>query len=343
MARIVMNHDALPFVIAEIAQGFEGEFVQARLLVAAAAAAGADAAKLQLVYADELATRDYKYHALFTKLEMPDQRWRDLAELAKSRSIALYLDIFGLRSLHLAESIGAGAVKIHSTDMGNPGLLSAVAQSSIPRVILSAGGCSRQEIDRALTLLQAKELILLLGFQGYPTPVEANQIARLKEFSNYLTPNRALRLGFADHAPPESPLSTLLAAMAMGAGATVVEKHLTLSRNLQLEDHESALNPDEFMVFVKSLKECALGLGQSEAKPDFGMHASEEGYRKLTRKHVVAARDIARGATINSEDLGLKRTASNEYLDDVALVAGRRAAESIPVDKAIVPSMLERD
>src|SRR5688572_30510116 len=112
-----------PFIIAEIAQGYEGKPAQAAALVAAAAAAGADAAKLQLVYADELATPDYEHFALFRRLEMPDQVWADLASLARDRNLALQLDVFGVRSLALAERIGAHAVKIHSTDMSNPGLL----------------------------------------------------------------------------------------------------------------------------------------------------------------------------------------------------------------------------
>src|SRR5436190_19370592 len=106
-------------IIAEIAQGFEGKPAQAAAMLAAGAAAGADAVKFQMVYADELAAPGYTHFKLFQGLEMPDAAWVDLAQLAREKGTQLHLDVFGPRSLALAERVGAGAVKIHSTDMAN--------------------------------------------------------------------------------------------------------------------------------------------------------------------------------------------------------------------------------
>jgi N,N'-diacetyllegionaminate synthase len=130
------------YIIAGLAQGFEGKPQQAMALLEAAAAAGADAAKFQLVYAEELATADYQHFALFKKLEMPDDAWRNLARRAREAAIHLQLDVFGPRSLALAETIGAHAVKVHSTDMGNPGLLALMGHSRFGEVLLSTGGCT---------------------------------------------------------------------------------------------------------------------------------------------------------------------------------------------------------
>ena len=71
-------------IIAEIAQGFEGNFEQSKLLIKAAAKAGADAVKFQLVYANELATADYKYYSLFKELEMSISQWQSLKDYALS-------------------------------------------------------------------------------------------------------------------------------------------------------------------------------------------------------------------------------------------------------------------
>ena len=125
-------------VIAELAQGFEGKPEQARSLLQAAAAAGADAAKFQLVFADELAAPDYKHYQLFTSLEMSDESWRGVAARASELGIELQLDIFGPRSLALAESLGLEAVKLHPTDVANVGLLEAVAHSAVKRVLLGS-------------------------------------------------------------------------------------------------------------------------------------------------------------------------------------------------------------
>ena len=82
-------------IIAEIAQGFEGNFTQSKLLISAAAKSGADAVKFQLVYADELATADYQYYSLFKNLEMSEMQWKDLSDYAISLGSKLIVDVFG--------------------------------------------------------------------------------------------------------------------------------------------------------------------------------------------------------------------------------------------------------
>jgi N,N'-diacetyllegionaminate synthase len=333
-------------IIAEIAQGYEGKPAQAAMLLAAAAAAGADAVKFQLVYAEELAAPDYVHFPLFRTLEMPDAVWEDLAKLARDKNIELCLDVFGKRSLALAQALRARCVKIHATDMANTGLLQEVAGCRVEEVLLSCGGCYRQEIDTAVGILRAKRLVLLHGYQGYPTPTAANQIARLEQlrrrYAGDIETGHRITLGFADHAPADDPLRFVLPAAAIGAGATVIEKHLTLARIMQLEDHESALDPDEFAVFTAQMRAChaALGSGGSAAE-DFGMTDSEREYRRKARKHVVALRDLPAGAELKPQDLGLKRTSSTGVCDDLASVCGKRLKSAVQRDQAIGPHMLE--
>lgn len=307
-------------IIAELAQGFEGRPEQARLLMKAAAAAGADAAKYQLVYADELATPDYKYYELFRSLEMADEVWAGLSAYAAELGIQLHVDIFGTRSLKLAEQIGAAAVKLHGTDLTNIGLLSDVANSSVQRVLLGAGGGYVNEIQQAINILADKQVVVLSGFQGYPTPNETNQISRVRLLLESLEhTHHNVVVGFADHAPPDSPLRYALAATAIGAGATVLEKHLTLGKVMKLEDHESALNPDEFSEFTQIIRSCFDALGAPQTAEDFGMSEAEKGYRKMIRRHVVTSRDLKKGSKIAPSDLILKRSSAEDVLTDLAL------------------------
>lgn len=323
-------------IIAELAQGFEGRPEQSRLLLKAAAAAGADAAKYQLVYADELATADYKYYELFKSLEMPDDVWSGLAEYAAELNIRLQVDIFGTRSLALAAKIGAAAVKLHGTDIANVGLLNQVASSSVNRVLLGAGGAHLSELQRAIEILSAKDVVVLLGFQGYPTPSDANQIARIRLLSALIAKaHPTVAIGFADHATPESPLRYALAAMAIGAGATVLEKHLTLGKIMKLEDHESALNPDEFLEFTQTIRGCAEALGVAGDCDDFGMSESERGYRKMIRRHVVASRNLEAGAVVSPSDLTLKRTSADLAITDLSAVYRKTIKRGVQMNTPI--------
>ena len=324
-------------VVAELGQGFEGRPEQARLLLRAAAAAGANAAKYQLVYADELATPDYKHYDLFRSLEMSDEIWSELSLYAREQNIELHLDIFGSRSLTLAEKIGAQAVKLHGTDITNIGLLDEVAQTSLQRIFLGAGGAHLSEIEEAVSRLHGKTVVVLLGFQGYPTPTGANQIARVSYLRNrFRATNTSVALGFADHASPESPLSYAFAAAALGAGATIIEKHLTLGKAMMLEDHESALNPDEFKEFSHIMRNCATAIGEVGDSNDFGMTEAEDSYRKTIRRHVVTARALSEGTVLSPADLVLKRTAANQPITNLNDVYEKRIFRAVAPNQALL-------
>ncbi len=127
-------------IIAEIAQGFEGNLEQSKLLIKAAAKAGADAVKFQMVYADELSTVDYKHYSLFKELEMSDSQWESLKYYALSFGTKLIVDVFGVKSLKTAEKININTIKVHGTDVTNLGLLEAIAISPVKNVILGLGG-----------------------------------------------------------------------------------------------------------------------------------------------------------------------------------------------------------
>lgn len=323
-------------IIAEIAQGFEGCPVKALLLMKAASFSGADAAKYQLVYADELATPDYLYYDFFRSLEMSDAEWRDLSKHARELGIGLQFDVFGAKSLKLAIDIGADAIKLHGTDIANIGLLNEVAKSGVSEVLLGGGGAYLDELILALNILAGKRVILLLGFQGYPTPNEANQISRMCFFSEKFSlgyPN--LSIGFADHTPQDSGLSYALAATAIGAGAKVIEKHLTLGRNMRMEDCESALNPDEFQIFTQTMRGCSEALGVSSQADNFQMSEAELNYRKVIRRHVVAGRDIQAGSNIDPIDLVLKRTSSESFITDLESVYKKRLKRSVSINSPI--------
>lgn len=312
-------------IIAEIAQGFEGNFEQSKLLIKAAAKAGANAIKFQLVYADELATEDYQYYPLFKKLEMQENQWKELSDYASSLGSKLIVDVFGKRSLQTAENIGVDTIKVHGTDITNLDLLEAISASSIKTVVLGIGGAYWDEIRSSLEILNNKALILLCGFQGYPTKTQENHIIRIKVIqvkAKKLHSN--FEMGFADH-PGEADFSSTISLVALGAGASTIEKHLTLGKVMEMEDFESALNPDEFLYFVQQLRigEQALGyFSVSEIEKDFGMSDSEKVYRKLVRRDVVSSRDLKKGIIITSHDLTLKRAASENTIQQLSYVIG---------------------
>ena len=338
------------YVIAECAQGYaaasyDESIALALLLTRCAKSAGADAVKFQLVIASELATPDYKYYDLFKTLELGFNGWTQVASLAKHLDIDLIFDIFGSSSLQMAESLGSYAVKIHPTDFSNIRLINDVASSSILNIIAGCGGASYSEIITTVnSLVNSKSLTLLHGFQGYPTSCADNCLSRLRFLDSFINKSQnPIMLGFADHADPLSPDSTHLAATALGYGVSVFEKHLTIAKCLRLEDHESALSPDEFLNFVNTLRSCSESKS-SELVMDttFEIPHAEKSYRRAVERHVVAANDLCVGQIIAESDVCLKRTATTKPITELQFVIGKTLMQNMKADSPFTSDSFEK-
>ena len=322
-------------IIAEIAQGYEGNMTQSKLLIKAAAFSGADLVKFQLVYADELASPDYKYYNLFKNLEMSKGKWSKLKTYSDEMNLELCFDIFGVKSLKVVESININTIKIHATDLTNLNLLKAIKKSKISNIILGVGGGYFSEIKKAVSILQKKKLILMLGFQGYPTKINDNQVERLsfirKQISNL---HSNFSLGFADH-PGKEKMNDAISILSIGLGAKVIERHLTLGKVMKLEDSESALNPDEFMNFAQIIRASYRALIGLKNTDNFGMSKSEKEYRKNIKRHVVSLRKLKKGTKIKPEDVTLKRTGSLSFIENLDQVYNKKVLRDISSNQAI--------
>lgn len=323
-------------IIAELAQGFEGNLTQSKLLIKAAAKAGADAAKFQLVYADELATPDYEYYELFSSLEMSDADWLEIKKYCDELGIELILDVFGEIGVALAEKLLIKTVKLHATDINNVGFLENLARSTVDRIMLGAGGAFADEIENAIEILDNKKIILFHGFQGYPTSLNENQVSRIEFWKSKFGQFSNVSFGFSDHADPTNLSSVTLPVLAIGQGALVLEKHLTLGACMELEDHESAMNPDQFKIFVESIRDVSTAFGTSLSVNNFGMSGAESQYRKNIRRHVVVSHDVVSGEIVNSSDVVLKRTSSKQPITEIKSVYGKKVSRSIAKNTPII-------
>ena len=325
-------------IIAEAAQGFEGDLKLACLLVQAAAAAGANAIKFQLVYADEIATPGYKYYDLFKKLEMSPRAWRLVAKEAKKLGIELYFDVFGLRSFRQALSLRASGLKIHAADFYHDALLQKVFQSGL-KVLISCAGLDKADL---LDLFerhpgaQDSQVTFLHGFQAEPTPLEANNLKRLLSLSGVCWP---AGIGFMDHSDGSKEDALELALLALPLGVSVLEKHITLDRELKLEDHVSALPPSGFRSFVTKIKKYGKALGTLEIQPG----KMEAEYRLRSAKVLVAAKNLKKGAILKMKDIKLLRVAKQESMPtllDPRKALGARLRVAIAKHSPILLQML---
>ena len=292
-------------IIAEIAQGYDGDFKLCSRFVELAKKSGADGIKFQIFEAEELCISNYKYYQLFKTLYIDPKKWRLIIDKCKDLDIEFYADVFGVKTLEWMLKCDISGIKIHSSDLKNVELLSVLKDKNI-RIIIGAGGSTIEEIKKAVSILGRNEIIIMSGFQAEPNlieDIELNKIQIIKEIVG-------CKVGYADHIEVSNPLSISLPSMSVLMGADFIEKHLTIDRDfLQLEDYTSALNPNEFLMMSKMVRDV-------ENFPDpynnkFLLSDRELQYRKSSKKVVLASSNLKSGKVLKNEDLVMLRTAED--------------------------------
>ncbi len=330
-----MFDESKTFIICELAQTHEGSLPLAKMLTKASANAKADAVKAHVFNADELAVPTYKHYKLFKQLEWPEPQWKELIDYSHELGIKFYADVFGTASIDMLVRNGIDGIKVHGTDMRNAKLLRHLAVINLP-LLLSIGGGTLEETKNALTLLNASHrqnpVVLMHGIQSYPTLIEHTNLNKMRFFKE----NLAMPVGFADHIDGSHELNFALCAMAVGMGAVVIEKHITIARMLKMEDYESALTPDDFVKFVQYIRQ----VDQAKGKYNDELNDVEKEYRISTRKHVVASVALKLGQVIREEDVVLRRSDSKENPSDLDDVIGKKTDKNYEMNEIIISERL---
>lgn len=331
------------YVIAEIGVNHNGDVSLAKKLIRAAAAAGAQAAKLQSFSADRLAARaapkapyqldtsdsDQSQHALLTSLELDEAAHRELFAFAKAEGITLLSTPFDEESADLLECLGAPAFKISSGDLTHPNLLRHIAAKGKP-MLVSTGMANIAEVHAAVAAIAEAgdvPIALLHCVSVYPaSPADANLRA--------MTTLRAafgLPVGWSDHVT-----EPIVGWAAVALGARILEKHITLDKTMAGVDHRASADPDEFAAYVAGVRmlETALGDGVKT------ITASETPVAAVARRSLVTVAPIASGATIGAGDLAALRPGTGLAPAQLPNVVGRRAARDIPAGTVLQLDML---
>lgn len=322
-------------MMAETASSHEGRAELALSLLHAAVSAGADLIKFQLLRGDDLLTPDHPKYGAFQQIQMEPAAWREIASEGARLGARLVAEVFDEASLDLASTLPFVALKIHSTDLGNPRMLDAVAGDGRP-VFVSTGGATFDEVGIALDRLDRGRggTVLLHGFQSFPTRLEDSNLRQI----GVLRQRFGRPVGYADHVDGDSSMAMLLPIMALGAGARVLEKHLTLDRRLKGRDYYSALNPDEFARLVALMHDADVALGRA----DDTLSGAELEYRALMKKTTVARQNLPVGHVLSDMDLAFRRAPLTGVAPmDAPTLVGRRLSRPLAANAVVTPADTE--
>lgn len=334
-----------PYVIAEIGINYQGSLVLAKDMMRVAKACGAHCAKFQKRTISRILCKkglakeysgpnsfapkdDQTYGAHKAALEMTLDQYRDLHAYATTIGIDFTASAWDEQSADELCSLGhLPFIKMASADLTNIPLLKHVAAKGVP-MIISTGMASLEDVRRAVNTVRAigptLPLTVMQCTSSYPTP--PNEL-NLSVIPTYRALFADATIGYSGH---EQGTSTTLAAVAMGA--TVVERHFTLCKQMQGGDHKASLMPDELTRLCADIAEVAVAMGSSQKK----IQPSEKAcFLKLT-KSIVSARPIKAGTRFTADDLTVKGPGADAahlspiYLHD--LLAGGVALVDIEED-----------
>ncbi len=287
------------YIIAEAGSNFDGKLSQAKQLIDVAADAKADAVKFQLFRASVLYPDETQpVHARVKACEFPREWIPELIAHAKSREIEFLATPFDAEAVDILDRAGVPAFKWGSSETTNHPLLLKVARTKKP-VYLSTGMCTMADIAEAVEILDENgcpETTILHCYAVYPMAYEDAHLRVMETLrQTFRKP-----VGFSDHS-----LGIALPIAAAALGATVIEKHFTLSRKLQGPDHSYAIEPDELKEMVVQIRNVEKALGS----PLKGMHPDEKAWGR--RDGIYAKRSLKKGHKISPEDLLIKRPATS--------------------------------
>lgn len=322
-------------IIAEAGVNHNGSLEMAKRLVDAAAEAGADYVKFQTFKAEKLVTRtarqaEYQKRniaesrdkggdtnnqsingsgdettpecedsqfAMLKKLELSEADHKELKRYCEEKGIKFLSTPFDLESMDFLHSLGMPLWKIPSGEVSNYPYLRKIAGYN-GEVVMSTGMCEAGDVRLAVKALvdngqDLDKITLLHCNTQYPTPMEDVNLRAMESLKEF-----APHVGFSDHT---IGIEVPIAAAALGA--TVIEKHFTLSRDLPGPDHRASLEPSELKAMVSAVRNIEKALGSEEKH----ITPSESGNREVARKSIVASRYIKKGEILSEENMTAKR------------------------------------
>lgn len=329
------------FIIAEAGVNHNGRADLAIELVEQAHRCGADAVKFQTFSADKLvrpgaekaeyqqkATGDGDQHAMLKSLEMSEDLHHALYRRCQELGIEFMSTPFDEEAAEFLVRLGMRRIKIPSGEINNEPFLAFLARFDLP-LIVSTGMATMAEIVRAVEVIASartdaglsapieEKVTILHCTSNYPAAYQDVNLRAMQTIAR----ETGMPVGYSDHT---TGIAISPAAVAMGA--SVIEKHFTLDRNLPGPDHAASLSLDELAGMIAQIRAIEAALGSSEKRPT----ESELPVRALVRRSVTSARDIRRGEPVVAEDLLLLRPGNGIAPADLGKVPGRSAARDIP-------------
>lgn len=271
--------------------------------------------------------KTYGEHRAF--LELNDEQHLEIYRYAKSKGLDFVETLCARGCLSMLRLFIPDRLKVASRDLTNLPLLESMAETKIP-IILSTGMTGKKELDEALEVITRyhSSISILHCLSQYPSEyqnINLLTIQYLKEQYPQYT------IGYSDHS-----IGILMPAVAVGLGAEIIEKHITLDRNMKGTDHRGSLEPEGIWRMVRDIRNTEYAIGVK----DMFVSDTVLSTRIKLERSIATLRPIAEGEKIGEADLHMLSPGDGYKWADKDQIIGKKAAKAIPANEIIYPQML---
>lgn len=315
------------YLYAETAFHHEGDKEYLLKLVDEAKRSGALGVKFQvLIELNEfMSSKHSAYHEAKSWI-LGYEDWREVFAYTRNLDLDIILMPLDVKAFTLVEEFEIKYLEIHSVSFKDKKLLSKLKDTNVP-LIFGIGGRTIEEIDTIVKQYNDREMILMVGFQSYPSDLKDIKLERISALKK-LYPE--CQIGYADHSSYESEMTITSNEYAYILGARVFEKHIALEEGKERIDYQSAVSAKKINLIKKRLDylQSILNFNSEEL---FKMNEKEITYRNR-QKVPVAKRKISAGETISPELLELKMTSQEDNIESQDEIVGKKTYKDIEKD-----------
>ena len=296
-------------------------------IISVAKKAGADAVKFQTIKTEKL-IRDNEplmsYQSnnmkkiktnqfqMLKKCELNHTQHKKLFLDCKKKKIGFISTPYDIDSANDLSNLGVKTIKVASTDITNVPFIKKLFKLK-KKLIISTGATNLKELSLIIKMLKIKKknVTILHCISYYPTEVSELNLRVIPDYFKRFK----LKVGFSDHS-----LSLVAGAVAVSLGAKVIEKHITLDKNLEGPDHKASMEPDEFNIYVKNIRETEKILGNKKRN----LSKNESDVKKTMQKSIFLNKDKKKNDIINKHDLVIMRPATSIKPYNLEKIIGKR-------------------
>jgi len=323
-------------LIAETAWHHEGDYVFMKQLVTRICeTSSVDIVKLHITLdLDEYMSKDHDSYETLKSWMLSAKQWEELIGIVRKNGKELMLLLNDTKAIDFASKFNPEMIEIHSVCLNVPRLQRAVIENidKKAKVVIGIGGCSLDEVKKAVQFFHEREIVLMFGFQNYPTKYEDVNLGKIRKIQA-LYPGK--KFGYADHTSWDEDNNELITLLVSANGMDFIEKHVTTDYGKERCDYSAAISIEQLNMLYKKIKLLENLYGDGSML----LNKAEEDYSKYgpMKMAAIAKNDLLKGSKLTMGDIHFCRTSQSTGISQIDLlqVIGNKLVEDVKINQVI--------